>query len=81
MRAYEIYGTGYYSAADDKLNVGEIGDTRKKTLRLRDINKLKKMRAREKLEGLKRQELLSVMYGITDEDDDERMKNEIMGIS
>lgn len=39
------------------------GDTRKPTLTLRAINKLKKIRAAKELEMAQKKELLGVMYG------------------
>jgi hypothetical protein len=56
--------SGYYNPEDDKANDRNLGDTRKKptVIRLRDINKLKKMRASERLDAVKREDLLGVMY-------------------
>jgi len=54
--------TGYYDPAEDELNIRHTTDTRKPLLTLRHINRLKKMRALKKLEDLKRQDLLGVLY-------------------
>jgi len=57
----------YYSPENDSINRREIGDTRKEVLTLKKINKLKKIRAMKKLEDAKREDLLSIMYGASDE--------------
>ena len=54
--------TGYYDPARDEFNKRHIDDTRKPVLTLAALNRLKKMRALRKLEKLKRQDLLGVMY-------------------
>ena len=54
--------TGYYDPAEDKLNIRNTSQTRVPTLSLRHLNRLKKMRALKKLEDLKRQDLLGVLY-------------------
>jgi hypothetical protein len=48
----------------------DIMDTRKDRLTLRDLNKLKKLRAFRKLEMLKRQDSLAIIYGQGEGDDD-----------
>jgi hypothetical protein len=58
---------GYYDPNADKFNAHHPDDTRKKGLLLKDINRLKKMRAQQKLEALKREDLLAVMYGTADD--------------
>lgn len=67
MKIYEIanadLATGYYDPAADKLNRRDISDVRKPALPLKVLNRLKKMRALKKLENLKREDLLGVMYG------------------
>jgi hypothetical protein len=60
--------TGYYDPAEDKFNKRELNDTRKPTLTLKHLNKLKKMRALRTLEKLKREDLLAIMYGQPEED-------------
>lgn len=63
------YQTAYYDPAADEVNVRNINDTRKPALSLKHLNRLKKIRALRKLENLKRQDLLGLMYGIPDEPD------------
>ena len=53
----------YYNVNDDKINTRSRDDTRKPKLMLRDVNKLKKIRALKKLASLKRQDVLDLMYG------------------
>lgn len=54
--------TGYYDPARDDFNKRHVDDTRKPVLTLAALNRLKKMRALRKLEKLKRQDLLGIMY-------------------
>lgn len=54
--------TAYYDPTRDQLNAAKITDTRKPTLTLRALNRLKKMRALRRLEDLKRQDLFTIMY-------------------
>lgn len=49
--------------------VKSLSDTRKPKLTLKHLNKLKKIQAVRKLDYIKRQSLLSVMYGAPSEDD------------
>jgi predicted RNA-binding protein with PUA-like domain len=58
----EEIATGYYDPAADKIERRELDDTRKPVLKLRDLNRLKKMRALQQLERLKREDLLAIMY-------------------
>lgn len=71
MKIFELaqddVSTGYYDPNQDSLNGRELGDTRKPVLTLRAINKLKKMRALQQLENIKRQDLLGIMYGQPDD--------------
>lgn len=60
--------TGYYDPAEDKVNKRELNDTRKPILTLKHLNKLKKMRALRMLEKLKREDLLTIMYGQGEDD-------------
>jgi hypothetical protein len=55
--------TAYYDPSRDRVSSRTLGDTRKPKLTLRKVNRLKKMRALDTLENLKRQDLLAVMYG------------------
>lgn len=54
---------GYYDPNEDVLNQKDISQSRSDRLFLKHLNRLKKMRALKKLENLKRQDLLGVMYG------------------
>lgn len=65
--APEEISTGYYDPARDKVNTAKLTDTRKPVLRLRDLNRLKKMRALQQLEALKREDLLAIMYAAPDD--------------
>ena len=60
--------TGYYDPAEDSVEARKLDDTRKPTLRLRDLNRLKKMRALQHMERLEREDLLAVMYGAPADD-------------
>lgn len=62
MRAGEIE-TEYYDAANDKLNQAKPDDNRKPRLTLRNLNKLKKMRAAQELENAMREDTLEIIYG------------------
>ena len=62
MRAGEIE-TKYYDAADDKFSQAQPTDTRKPRLTLRNLNKLKKMRAAQELENAMREDTLEIIYG------------------
>lgn len=72
MKLFELdqqdFESGYYDPAEDKVNIRIPTDTRKPVLTLKHLNRLKKMRAVQKLENLKRQDLLKIMYGIPAED-------------
>jgi hypothetical protein len=59
-----------YDPDADILGAADIMDTRKDRLTLRDLNKLKKLRAFRKLEMLKRQDSLAIIYGQGEGDDD-----------
>ncbi len=67
MRLFEFteqdLSTGYYDPAEDKVNQRRPNQIRKPIIKLSDLNKLKRMKALHKLDVLKRQDLLSVMYG------------------
>lgn len=60
--------SGMYDASSDTVSTANMMDTRKNKLTLRDLNKLKKLRAFRRLETLKRQDSLSIIYGETDDD-------------
>jgi predicted RNA-binding protein with PUA-like domain len=53
----------YYDPSDDTLNTRELGDTRKPLITLRDVNKLKKIRALHQLNAFKKQDQLEIQYG------------------
>jgi hypothetical protein len=63
----EDYATAYYDPSQDEANIRVPNDTRKPKLFLRHLNRLKRIRALNKLEGLKREDLLGVMYAAPDE--------------
>lgn len=65
--AEQDLATGFYDPAEDKINQRHLGDTRKPKLTLRHLNRLKKMRALKQLEALKREDVLTIMYGATDD--------------
>ncbi len=68
MTGSEPENLGYYDPNEDKMAMRSRDDTRKSKLMLKDINRLKKIRAQSKLEALKRQDLLDIMYGDSGED-------------
>lgn len=55
--------TSLYDPAQDELRLAHIEDTRKPSLTLRMINRLKKMRASKRVEHVQKQEFLGIMYG------------------
>ena len=59
--------TGYYDPSEDKISARHPTDTRKGNIPLKAINRLKKQRAYKKLEALKREDLMGVMYAKPDE--------------
>lgn len=59
--------TAYYDPAEDEVNRRTPDQTRKPVLTLRHLNRLKRIRALNKLEGLKREDLLGVMYAPPEE--------------
>lgn len=69
MKLYEFdqSDSPYYDPNEDKINVRKVSDVRKPVLTLKQLNKLRRMRAYEKLETLKRNDLLGIIYGIPDE--------------
>jgi hypothetical protein len=62
MRAGEIDQT-YRDIGKDKLNQAHFDDTRKVGMTLRNLNKLKKMRAAQDLENHMRMDTLEIIYG------------------
>lgn len=61
------YATAYYDPTKDEVNRRVPNDTRKPRLFLRHLNRLKRIRALNKLENLKREDLLGVMYAVPEE--------------
>jgi hypothetical protein len=55
---------GYTDPNNDITRKAQLGQNRRPILTLQQVNKLKKIRATKKLEQMKRNELLSIMYGI-----------------
>jgi hypothetical protein len=62
MRAGEI-DMGYRDIGKDKLNQAHFNNTRKVGMTLRNLNKLKKMRAAQDLENHMRMDTLEIIYG------------------
>lgn len=60
--------TALYDPSEDEVGVRVPNDQRKPTLTLKHLNRLKRVRALHKLENLKREDLLGVMYGIPEEE-------------
>lgn len=58
---------GYYDPKADIIAAVRQDDTRKATVTLKDLNRLKKMRAQKKLEALKKEDLMSIMFATPDE--------------
>ena len=67
MRAGE-FEAEYYDAGNDRFGQAQISDTRKPRLTLRNLNKLKKMRAAQDLENAMRTDTLDIIYGTPAED-------------
>ena len=59
--------TAIYDPAADEVGVRNPGQTRRQKLTLKNLNRLKKIRALRKLENLKREDLLGIMYASPDE--------------
>lgn len=62
--------TSLYDPNQDELRKANLDDTRKPSLTLRMINRLKKMRASKKVEHVRKQEFLGIMYGKPPAEDD-----------
>ena len=62
MNANDI-DAGYYDPADDRYNIQKPNDTRKPSITLFHLNKLKKMRLAKDLENLMRGDMLEILYG------------------
>lgn len=61
---------GVYRPEEDSITQRGLDDTRKPKVTLRDIRKLKRIRATRKVEQLKRESLYGVIYGAPAGDDD-----------
>lgn len=59
--------TAIYDPTQDEVGVRNLGQTRRPKLSLRHLNRLKRVRALRKLENLKREDLLGIMYAAPDE--------------
>ena len=62
-----------YEPKDDQLGQRSLSDTRKVKITLMHLNKLKKIRAVSRLDQLRRQELISMMYSPAEESSDSMM--------
>jgi hypothetical protein len=61
---------GMYDASQDEVSKANREDTRKHVLTLKDLNRLKKLRAFRRLESLKDQDSLALIYGQAEGDDE-----------
>lgn len=68
FNAEEIEGA-YYDPDADRINKRIPNDTRKPIITLKILNRLKKIQALRRLENLKREDLLGIMYGGDGQDD------------
>lgn len=66
MRATE-FDPGFRDNNNDIIQQRNIKDSRKPTITLYSLNKLKKMRAAKDLENLIRGDFMEIIYGIPDE--------------
>lgn len=62
MKVSEIFNESYYDPQADVFNKRQPSDIRKPKLTLQMLNRLKKIRATNELEDLKRKKLVAVMY-------------------
>ncbi len=73
MKLFELCESmprGMYDATTDTVTKAAVDDTRKARLTLKDLNRLKKLRAFRKFQDLKRRDQLSSIYGQGEGDDD-----------
>lgn len=71
MKLFELNDSmakGFYDPTSDEVSAAQIESTRKPRLTLKDLNRLKKLRAFRKLQDLKRQDHLATIYGQADDD-------------
>jgi len=66
MNANEL-DPSYRNVNNDKIMQRNVKDSRKPTITLKTLNKLKKMRAAKDLDELMRGDFLEIIYGGTDE--------------
>ena len=70
MRAFEFITEtaepGRYNPAEDTLSIRRLSDTRKPRITLWHLNRLKKVRAARRLEKLKKEDFVQMMYGDPD---------------
>ena len=59
--------TAVYDPSQDQVSNRVPNDVRKTKLSLRHLNRLKRIRALDRLEKLKREDLFGVMYSLPDE--------------
>lgn len=59
--------TAVYDPSQDQVSNRVPNDSRKQRLSLRHLNRLKRIRALDRLEKLKREDLFGVMYSLPDE--------------
>lgn len=59
-----------YDPQADEFTRQHIGDSRKPKLTLRMINRLKKIRSAKDLEMTKKQDLLGIMYGVGNDEEE-----------
>ena len=62
MRLSEVLNESYYDPSADVLTKQKQDEIRRPKLTLRMLNKLKKIRAANELEDLKRKRLIGLMY-------------------
>lgn len=62
---------GMYNPQEDEVAKAAKNDTRKNILTLKDLNRLKKLRAFRRLESLKDQDSLALMYGQASGEEDD----------
>jgi len=67
MRADE-FDMEYRDLANDRQDQAHVSDTRKTRMTLRNLNKLKKMRAAQDLENAMRMDTLEIIYGAAGEE-------------
>ena len=66
MNLNQMYPVGVYNPHADELGAKKDDSRRNSALTLRDLNKLKKLRAYRKLESLRRRDRIEAIYSIDD---------------